>query len=66
MSVAFVMIGRKPCFMCSVIVAWRNRTQNVIADRVVALCCGSSVVSMTFDSVPVALTELVHKEVAAG
>ncbi|KAK8993833.1 hypothetical protein V6N11_008048 [Hibiscus sabdariffa] len=50
----------------SVCICHIPRTQNVIADRVVALCCGSSVVSMTFDSVPVALTELVHKEVAAG
>ncbi|KAK8624105.1 hypothetical protein V6N13_065460 [Hibiscus sabdariffa] len=106
MSMAFVMIDWKHCFMCSVIVAWRNwyprghsdalggctlvdsillflarswsmcschipRTQNLVADRVVvdrvvALCRGSSIVSMMFDSVPVALVELVRKEAAAG
>ncbi|KAK8705331.1 hypothetical protein V6N13_048935 [Hibiscus sabdariffa] len=42
------------------------RTQNVVVDRVVALCRGSSVVSMTFDSVSVALAELVRKEAVAG
>ncbi|KAK9003017.1 hypothetical protein V6N11_060590 [Hibiscus sabdariffa] len=47
------------------------RTQNLVADRVVvdrvvALCRGSSIVSMMFDSVPVALVELVRKEAAAG
>ncbi|KAK8564373.1 hypothetical protein V6N12_036498 [Hibiscus sabdariffa] len=37
-------------------------TQNLVADKVVALCHGSSIGSMTFDFVHVAFTELVRKE----
>ncbi|KAK8491672.1 hypothetical protein V6N11_050107 [Hibiscus sabdariffa] len=42
------------------------RSQNLVADKVVALCCGSSFGSMIFDSVLVELAELVRQEAAAG
>ncbi|KAK8984554.1 hypothetical protein V6N11_047775 [Hibiscus sabdariffa] len=42
------------------------RYQNLVADRVVALCRGSFIVSMTFASVPVALAELVCKEAVSS
>ncbi|KAK8498337.1 hypothetical protein V6N11_000286 [Hibiscus sabdariffa] len=42
------------------------RSQNLVADRVVALCRGSSFVSMIFDLVPVELAKLVCKEATAG
>ncbi|KAK9037092.1 hypothetical protein V6N11_022014 [Hibiscus sabdariffa] len=42
------------------------RSQNLVADKVVALCRGSSFGSMIFYSVPVELVELVRREAAAG
>ncbi|KAK8633689.1 hypothetical protein V6N13_014528 [Hibiscus sabdariffa] len=50
----------------SVCICHIPRTQNLVADRVVALCRGSPIVSMTFDSVPIVLAELVHKEAVVG
>ncbi|KAK8658441.1 hypothetical protein V6N13_036647 [Hibiscus sabdariffa] len=42
------------------------RSQNLVADKVVALCRGFSFESMIFDLVPVELAELVRQEVAAS
>ncbi|KAK9036222.1 hypothetical protein V6N11_078231 [Hibiscus sabdariffa] len=42
------------------------RSQNLVADKVVALCRGSSFGSMIFDSVSVELAELVRQEAAVG
>ncbi|KAK8529368.1 hypothetical protein V6N12_060150 [Hibiscus sabdariffa] len=48
---------------------WRllgfSKMQNMVADRVVALCRDSLSSSMVFDSVPAALAELVRKEVVS-
>ncbi|KAK8477575.1 hypothetical protein V6N11_012716 [Hibiscus sabdariffa] len=39
-----------------------GRCSNLVADRVIALCCDSLSESMVFDYVPAALVELVRKE----
>ncbi|KAK8524957.1 hypothetical protein V6N12_029808 [Hibiscus sabdariffa] len=46
----------------SVSICHISRMQNMVADRVVALCRDSLSGLMVFDSVPVALAELVRKE----
>ncbi|KAK8973658.1 hypothetical protein V6N11_044630 [Hibiscus sabdariffa] len=43
-----------------------TRDQNLVADRVVALCWDPSIGSRDFDLVPDALNDLVRKEVEAG
>ncbi|KAL4384089.1 hypothetical protein GQ457_15G019500 [Hibiscus cannabinus] len=51
---------------CSVCIFHIPRSQNLVADRVVALCHGSSFVSMIFNLVHVELAELVYKEATVG